>query len=123
MTEDTLLYRQINIDWIDNGEVSSQAFRPTPKDKDKLSLYSSEVFSAEEAFDHFLDRGLTTEGVMGLTNSEFDKTGIPTTQDNDPFLGHVFADYSSKGKSAQRTASKKLKVMANQRGWLHPQED
>lgn len=39
MTPESLLLRQVNPRWIREGRVTSQVFRPTPKDEKKLSVY------------------------------------------------------------------------------------
>jgi hypothetical protein len=38
LNDTTLLHRQINPSWVQQGRVTSQAFRPTPKDESKLSV-------------------------------------------------------------------------------------
>lgn len=48
-----VLLRQVHPSYIENGDLSSQPFRPTPKDANKLSLYRSSICSAEESFIHF----------------------------------------------------------------------
>lgn len=49
MTEATLLLRQIHPTFIQYGRVTSQAFRPTPKDEDQLSVDNGDMITAEEA--------------------------------------------------------------------------
>ncbi len=58
MTEKTLLLRQIHPLFIQEGRVTSQAFRPTPKDQKKLSVYDGDLITAERSWVHFRDRGL-----------------------------------------------------------------
>jgi len=45
MNSDTLLLRQINPFWFQNGRETSQAFRPTPKDEKLLSVYGGDLIS------------------------------------------------------------------------------
>jgi len=39
MTENTLLLRQVHPSFVQDGKITSQVFRPTPKDENKLSMY------------------------------------------------------------------------------------
>lgn len=58
MNNDTSLLRQIHSTFIISGGVSvtSQAFRPSPKDEKKLSVYDGDQFSAEESWNHYTNR-------------------------------------------------------------------
>ena len=42
MTDETLLLRQVHPSFLQDGVVSSQVFRPTPKDECKLSAYDGD---------------------------------------------------------------------------------
>jgi hypothetical protein len=55
MQSDTLLLRQIHPGFIQNGRVTSQAFRPTPKDKKKLSVYDGDKIDPEAAYRHYTE--------------------------------------------------------------------
>jgi len=50
MKETTLLLRQINPAFVQLGRVTSQAFRPTPKDHDLLSAYNGDLIEPEPAW-------------------------------------------------------------------------
>ncbi len=54
---DELLFRQVNPNWIREGRVSSQAFRPMPKDEGLLSVDRGSMTTPEASF------RLLTEGV------------------------------------------------------------
>jgi hypothetical protein len=43
MNPETLLYRHVNQDWVQQGVPSSQTFRPTQKDHGKLSVYDGDI--------------------------------------------------------------------------------
>ena len=62
MTDDTLLLRQVNPAWIQDGRITSQVFRPTPKDSKRLSVYDGDQISAEDAWSHYV-RELELESV------------------------------------------------------------
>ena len=49
MTGATLLLRQIHPSFIQAGFVTSQAFRPTPKDQSKFSVYDGDLISSEDS--------------------------------------------------------------------------
>ena len=49
---DEFLYGQVHPQWIDDGEPSSQAFKPTKKDERMLSIALGSKTTAEEAFLH-----------------------------------------------------------------------
>lgn len=61
MTPDTLLLRQINPTFVQCGRVTSQAFRPTPKDEFYLSVDNGDRLAAEDAWRRFTeDQGCAT---------------------------------------------------------------
>ena len=54
MTDDTLLLRQIHPSFVQSGRVTSQAFRPTPKDEFLLSVYDGDRIEAQASWRHFV---------------------------------------------------------------------
>lgn len=53
MTGDTLMLRQIHPNFIQNGRVTSQAFRPTPKDESRLSVDNGDMITPEACWKRF----------------------------------------------------------------------
>lgn len=53
MNDSTVLYRQICKAHIQNGRITSLAFKPMPKDNFLLSVYDGDKISAKDSFDHF----------------------------------------------------------------------
>ena len=53
MTPQTLLLRQIHPSFIQAERITSQAFRPTPKDENKLSVDNGDQISADAAWQRF----------------------------------------------------------------------
>ena len=53
MTPATLLLRQVNPSWIKNGRITSQVFKPTPKDAGCLSVYDGDQITAEASWRHY----------------------------------------------------------------------
>lgn len=100
-------------------EATSAAFTPTPKDDKKLSVYNGEKFSAKEAFDHFVAE-YTSTGVLSVTVDEVNTVGLSAHEDNNPFDGHAYIDYSTCASQGQLKAKAKLlKKKALDRGWTH----
>ena len=53
MNDATLMLRQIHPSFIKQGQITSQAFRPTIKDDKKLSVYDNDMITAEKAYEHY----------------------------------------------------------------------
>jgi hypothetical protein len=66
-----LLLRQVHPHFIQEGRVSSVAFRPTPKDQKKLSVNRGSLTTPERSFDlHTREKGLQSSGVWGVSVEE-----------------------------------------------------
>lgn len=75
-TSDSLFYRQVNPNWLAGGVPSSQAFGPTPKDEDKLSVDDASKVSAEAAWRHFTEKlGLRSVGTWAVSLGEVKAAG------------------------------------------------
>jgi len=123
MTPETLLLRQIHPSFIQNGRVTSQAFRPTPKDESKLSLYDGDLITAEAAWKHFTTTPqCRSAGVMAVTQEECTSQDVPVVADGISFPEHVSLDFSSMSKNEIEKKAKVLSVKAQQRGWLYQAE-
>lgn len=115
-----MFYRQIHPSWIKDDAISSQAFKPTPKDENKLSVYDGKQFSAKDSFDHFTDKGLQSAGVLGVTNDEFNSENLNCLPDDSAFKGHVLVDYSSCTSKGQiEKKAKKIRDIAQERSWMY----
>ena len=120
MIDSTLVYRQIHPSFVQAGFPTSQAFRPTPKDESKLSVYDGDQITAENAFQHYInDLNLSSVGVMGLTVSECAEESLTVLPDPAPFAEHAVIDFSGLSDKDCRNKSKKLQSKAVHRGWLH----
>ncbi|HEU4456530.1 MAG TPA: hypothetical protein VFR81_25910 [Longimicrobium sp.] len=103
------------------GRVTSQAFRPTPKDQSRLSVYDGDRIEPRSAWKHYTGvLGLESAGVMAVSSGECAELDLPVAPDPEPFPEHVVIDFSGLGKSAAEKAAKKLRVRAETRGWLYP---
>lgn len=120
MNDSTLLLRQISPDHIEDGRVTSQAFKPMPKDKRRLSCYDGGRMSAEQAFNHFIERNYKSVGVMAVSAGECRNLALPVDPDGFQFPEHVsvvFPEELSGSQVAKKARS--LKKLAIARGWRY----
>jgi hypothetical protein len=128
-TSDSLFYRQVNPNWLSGGVPSSQAFGPTPKDEDKLSVDDASKVSAEGSWRHFTEKlGLRSVGTWAVSMGEVEEEGdllvaaSPTVVAEDPAMNnpaHCHVDFSgiaSKGQKKKR--AQHLAIKATERGCL-----
>jgi hypothetical protein len=118
MTDNTVLLRQVNPGFVQNGEVTSQVFRPTPKDESQLSTYDGDQITAEAAWIDFTDKGHASVGVQGVTVAECKAQALGVKPDPAAFAEHVLIDFSGCTKGEIEKKSKILKNKAADRGWL-----
>lgn len=132
MEDELLLHRQIHPSFVVNDIVSNQAFviselvvssgafMPTQKDEDKLSVYNGEKFSAKESYDHY-SKQFTSYGVLSVTVEEVKSIPQLTTNNDDyPFDGHCFVDFSSVTSKNQKTKKAgQLRDLAVKRNWTY----
>lgn len=120
MTEDTLLFRQVHPSFVQAGRVTSQAFRPTPKDNSLLSVYDGDQITATDSWTHFTSQAnCTSAGVMAVTVGECAAEALPARADPEPFPEHVVVDFTGLTANEIERKSKKLKAKAEVRGWQY----
>ena len=119
MTDETLLMRQIHPSFVKLGRPTSAAFRPTPKDEHKLSVYDGDLISAVAAYAHYRGRKLESHGVMGVTVNECNSQELPARSSPEIFHEHAEIDFSGLSNGQCEKKGKKLRDVAEQRGWLH----
>jgi len=123
MKDNTLFFRQVHPSFIQGDTISSQVFtsqvfKPTPKDKGFLSVYNSELFSAEESFYHYTEDGnKKSVGTLAVSKLECDQNNLPIQNDNIPFKGHCSLDYRGLSNNEIGKKAKKLKSLAQKRDW------
>lgn len=129
MNPDTLLLRQVHPNWIQKDSVSlqvftatSQTFKPTPKDEAKLSVYNGEKFTGQSSFEHYTADGKQSGGVLAVSHTECIQNTLTAVEDNDPFDGHTYIDYTGKTQSEIEKIAKKMRTTAITRGWLYMAE-
>ena len=124
MNVNTLLYRQVHPSWIQNGRITSQAFRPTPKDEKRLSVYDGDQITAEAAWQHYTnDLGYTSAGVLAVTVGECHNLELPVVPDPATFQEHTLIDFSAFSRRQIETKAKILSRTANLRGWQYDRLD
>jgi hypothetical protein len=121
MNNETLLFRQVNPTWVQQGKITSQVFRPTPKDKKQLSAYDGDQITAENSWMHFTNELCNSSvGVMGLTVGECQQQQLNTIPDAKTYPEHVLIDFTTHDTEKKiKTISKQLRSFADSRGWLY----
>ena len=118
--EEHLLHRQVNPNWIQSGQFSSQTFRPTSKDAGKLSVYDGKQISAGESFAHWTSElNLKSDGVVSVSTGEVEALALAWAIDGTPFPAHGYIDFTGLTKGQVERSATLLKARALARGWSH----
>ena len=131
LTDDSeILFRQIHPNFMHNGEPSSDRFRPSERDQNRLSVDRSSMVAASESHALYMGNGLASAAVFGVTVAEFADEAITCVADpvegtvtTVPNRAHALADYSAHAAPRQKIIAKKLQRAAVARGRLHPTSD
>jgi hypothetical protein len=119
MRPETLLLRQVNPSFIQNGRVTSQVFRPTPKDLEMLSVDNGDRITSEASFVRFTSTpNCRSHGVMAVSVNECSDCSLQIIEDGDPYPEHCSIDFRGVGKSQTEKYAKTLRSCAEMRGWL-----
>jgi hypothetical protein len=129
---DELLFRQVHSSWIREGRVSSQAFRPMPKDKGHLSVDRGSITTAEASYQLFTEQlQFSSEGIWAVTVAECLAQALPVLEDpvsaeapgvaNPAHAVVSFVSVSSRGQIEAK--GQKLARCANERGRLFPDDN
>lgn len=121
MTDDTLLHRQVHPSWVQQGRVTSLAFRPTPKDQKKLSVYDGDQITVAKAWEHFTSvLGFASAGVLAVSSGECRSLGLGVQPDPEPFPEHAVIDFTTcQAEKDVVRMSKRLRTLAEARGWQY----
>ena len=124
MTSDTLLFRQVHPSWTQQGRITSQTFSPTPKDKEKLSVYDGDQITAKASWEHYTDTlQFDSAGAMAVTVGECATQRLSADPDPQPFPEHVLIDFTGLTGNQKTKKAKRLKAIAQNRGWQYQAED
>lgn len=121
MKDKTLLFRQVAPDWIKNERVSSQAFRPFPKDKGKLSVDDGDLISARESWIAYTQNSCSESvGVMAVTVEECKANCTEVIPDPTPTRpSHSLVNFDGKSRKQIKRTSERLRGFAVDRGWQY----
>ncbi|WP_186096747.1 hypothetical protein [Burkholderia gladioli] len=121
MNDQTLLLRQVHPNFFPDGEVSSQAFFPFPKDDGKLSVYDGDQIAADASHRHYtVNLGLQSAGVWAVNCEEVGSVGLSFRAD--PVEGnpaHAVVDFGVLAEKECRKLAKRLRKLAVDRGNLY----
>ena len=124
MNDCTLLLRVINSNYVHQGKVSSQAFRPRSQDRNQLSTYDGDQITPAGAWRHYTrDPSNPPAGVLAVTVAECCAELLTVLPDPEPFPEHVLIDFSEHGTSQIKKKSERLRDKAEVRGWLFQPEN
>ena len=119
MNQSSLLHRQVHPNFIRNGVPTSQAFIPTRKDNNRLSVYDGDMIGAEQAWEHYTRvLGLKSVGVASVTVGECQKLELSVTPDPYDFPEHVLIEFHGLTNNRVKIIAKLLREYAIARGWL-----
>ena len=120
MTGTTLLLRQVHPSFVQAGRVTSQAFRPTPKDESLLSVYDGDQITPEKSWFHFTSqKDCSSIGVMAVTVDECAAEALTARPDPEPFPEHAVIDFTGLTNNQCEKKCKKLRMKAEARGWQY----
>ncbi len=120
MNSDTLLHRQVNPAWVQQGRITSQVFKPTPKDNYRLSVYDGDQVTALQAWLHYTNElGFSSIGVVAVTVAECEALELTAETDPEPFPAHAVIRFDTCTPSQIEKKAKHLKAVGEARGWLH----
>lgn len=123
MNEQTLLYRQINPSWLQQGRVTSQALKPTPKDQRRLSVYDGDQITPVDSWTHYTtELRFASVGVLAITVGECASQELAVDPDGVPFAFHVSIRFDGRSNSQIEKKAKRLQEWAVARGWLYQAE-
>ena len=122
MSPETTLLRQVHPDFIPEGQLTSQAFMPFPKDEGKLSVYDGDQVEAADSYRHYTEvLGNKSDSVWGVSCGEV--AGVALTVVSAPladFPSHSLIDFTGHPEKNFRKLAKKLKAFAIARRRLYP---
>jgi len=119
MTPATLLLRQIHPNFVQAGRVTSQAFRPTPKDEGYLSVNNGDLMMPHAAWQRFIaNPACASVGIMAVSCGQCAEQDLPVLADALPYPEHCTIDFTAYPKNVIEQKAKVLRGHAQMRGWL-----
>jgi hypothetical protein len=116
---DTLFFRQIHPTFLQNGNVSSEAFRPTEEHAWKLSLYDGSLITADSSWNHYTKvQKKQSAAVMALDSVDCSSVNLPVIPSPEFFPEHCHLDFAGSGTKVQKKMARKLRDKARLRGFV-----
>ncbi len=120
MNDNTLLLRQVHPAWVQSGRVTSQVFKPTPKDQQCLSVYNGDQITAADSWRHFTaDLGCQSVGVLAVSVAECRQQNLEARPDPRPFPEHAVIDFGQHRGTQIEARAKQLRDFAVARRWQY----
>lgn len=120
MNDETLLYRQVHPRFVQAGEITSQVFRPTPKDGGRLSVYDGDLIAPGESWRHYTtQQGLPSCGAVAVSVAECKALDLPVESDPAPYLAHAVIVFADLSRGEVERKADRLKAAAISRGWQY----
>lgn len=120
MNPDTLLLRQVHPSFVQQDRITSQVFRPTPKDENLLSVDNGDMISPVDSWKRFISNpSCQSAGVMAVSFAETEQANLAVIEDGTPYPEHCSIDFSDLSGGEIAKKAKKLKIAAEEKGWLH----
>lgn len=116
-----LLHRQVHPQFIREGRLSSQAFKPSSQDAGQLSVSRGSRATARVAYERYVARLRQSDGAWSVTVQECSEVGLKAYEDALPDDdAHAVIDFAAlPSKSQWEKAADKLAAFARQRGAQH----
>ncbi len=120
MTPETLLHRQVHPSWLQEGRITSQVFKPTPKDEKKVSVYDGDQITPEKSWEHYtIILKYESIGVVDVTLNDCETQKLIVEPDPEPFPEHVVIKFDDYSNSQIEKKAKNLTRAADARGWQY----
>lgn len=120
MQVDEVMLRQVLPDWIQEGRPSSAAFSPNSSDAGNLSVDRRSMIDPKQAFEAYLQRGLSSGGVWGISVGECHEQKLTCYEDQlADNSAHALVHFGDASKSEQKRIGGRLRDKAHSRGCLH----
>lgn len=124
MNDQTLLLRQAHPSFVQSGRITSQVFTPKLSECNRLSVYDGDKIAVESAWRHYTSElGLKSAGVVAVTVFECLEEDLQPFPDPSDFPEHAVIEFGTMSRRRIRTVAKRLRVAADERGWLHRGEE
>ncbi len=116
------LFRQVHPGWVVRGRLTSQVFKPTPKDEGRVSVDRSSKIHPQESLNRHVAQGFASVAVIAVTVGEVEEHGAVAFDDPQLPLkpAHAVIDMTGLTRSVRETAAAMLRTAAVKRGARYP---